>query len=336
MKTRTFIKHFIKSKMFTLIALLVLLIIVFTVITNGQFIAPNNLRSVLQTTSVIGLLTVGVGALMIAGYVDLSVGGVGSMCAILCAVMMRDGAPVWLSIISSIVLGGICGAINVFLINKLNFQPFIATLAMAQIAEGFAYVFSKAQLIRINSTFLSTIGGGRLLKYIPYSVLIVIAAFIIYALLMNKTRFGRSVYMIGANPEASRLSGLHPKRITTILFINSGVMAAIAGLLLTARVGTATANGIVNTRFAGITAAVLGGISFGGGTGGMAGAFVGLLILGSFNNAMTLIGIHAYLQQTASGLLLIVALVIDYIIIRRRRKLSLLSAAATEDGGDNK
>jgi ribose/xylose/arabinose/galactoside ABC-type transport system permease subunit len=305
------------SKTFTLLAFLALLVIVFGIATKWRFVELVNIRNILQTTSVIGLLAVGAGALMIAGYIDLSAGGVGTMCALLCAVMLSRGIPWYVGTLAAVALGIAAGVFSAFLINKLNFQPFIATLAMAQVTEGLAYLVCNATPIPVKDPVLKFIGGARILTYIPYSVLIVIIAFVIYAILMNKTKFGRSVYLIGANPEASRLAGLNPKRLTYILFANSGALAAIAGILLMSRSGSANATGITKNQFSGITAAVLGGISFGGGNGGIAGAFIGLLILGSFNNAMTLLGLDAYLQTTAAGVLLIAALVVDSLTARR-------------------
>jgi ribose/xylose/arabinose/galactoside ABC-type transport system permease subunit len=305
-------RKFAATKMFTLLAFLALLIVVFSVATEGQFIEPKNIRNILQTTSVIGLIAVGAGALMIAGHIDLSAGGVGTMCALMCAVLLRDGAPWPLGVCVAVLSGGLVGLFNGFLINRLNFQPFIATLAVAQATEGLSHVLCASRPVPVKDPALRFIGGERFFEYIPYSVLIVIIAFALYALILNKTRFGRSVYLVGANPEASHLSGLNPRRLLYILFANSGALAAIAGILLMSRTGTANATGVTKNQFSGITAAVLGGISFGGGTGGMAGAFVGLLILGSFNNAMLLLGMDAYLLQTATGVLLIAALTVDW------------------------
>ncbi len=240
----------------------------------------------------------------------------------LCAVLVRAGAPWWLGVLAAIALGICAGFGNAFLITRLNFQPFIATLAMAQIAEGFAYVLCDSKPVPVKDPVLTFIGGARFFRYIPYSVILIVIAFVIYALLMNRTRFGRNVYLIGANPEASRLAGLKPKKLLFTLFANSGALAAVAGILLMSRVGSASTTGLTKNQFSGITAAVLGGISFGGGAGGMAGAFVGLLILGSFNNAMTLIGLDAYLQTTAAGALLILALIVDYFTANRDTKRS--------------
>jgi ribose/xylose/arabinose/galactoside ABC-type transport system permease subunit len=317
MKEEGFLRKFIGTKMFTLLVFFAFLILVFSVGTGEWFLELKNIRNILQTTSVIGLIAVGAGALMIAGHIDLSAGGVGTMCALMCAVMLRDGAPWWLGVAVAVVSGGLVGLFNGFLINRLNFQPFIATLAVAQATEGLAHVICSSRPIPVKDAVLRFIGSERFFKYIPYSVLLVIIAFVIYALLLNKTRFGRSVYLVGANPEASRLAGLNPKKLVYILFTNSGALAAIAGILLMSRTGTANATGITKNQFSGITAAVLGGISFGGGSGGMAGAFVGLLILGSFNTAMTQFGMDAYLQTTATGALLIAALAVDFFRGRR-------------------
>ncbi|MDR2354703.1 MAG: ABC transporter permease, partial [Clostridiales Family XIII bacterium] len=232
MKKEGFIRRFIGTKMFTLLAFLAFLIIVFSAATEGRFIEATNLRNILQTTSVIGLIAVGAGALMIAGHIDLSAGGVGTMCALLCAVLLRDGAPWWVGVLVAVVSGGGVGMFNAFLINRLNFQPFIATLAVAQATEGLAHVLSSSRPIPVKDKVLRFIGGERFFKYIPYSVLIVIVAFAVYALLLNKTRFGRSVYLVGANPEAARLAGLNPEKLMYILFTNSGALAAIAGILL--------------------------------------------------------------------------------------------------------
>ncbi|MDR2486529.1 MAG: ABC transporter permease [Clostridiales Family XIII bacterium] len=324
----------LKSKLFVLLAFLALLTIVFSVLTEGQFVALLNISNIFQTTSVIGLLAVGAGALMIAGHIDLSAGGVGTMCALLCAVMVRDGAPWWVGVLVSTLLGGLIGLLNAFLINKLHFQSFIATLAMAQVTEGLSYLICNSRPVPVLDEVLTFVGGGRFFGYIPYSVVLIVAAFVVYALLLNRTRFGRSVYLVGANPEASRLAGLRPKRLMYALFANSGALAAIAGILLMSRVGSANATGITKNQFSGITAAVLGGISFGGGIGGMSGAFVGLLILGSFNNAMTLLGMDAYLQTTASGALLVVALMVDFFVVRRGRQ-RIRPAHGTE-GGETK
>ena len=128
--------------------------------------------------------------------------------------------------------------------------------------------------------------------------------------------------MCGCNREAARLAGLKPKKICYILFINMGFLASLSGIILAARMKSATVTGISGNQFSGITAAILGGISFGGGSGGMLGAFFGLLLLNCFNNGMTVMGVNPYWQTVASGALLLIALMFDFIsMVRKEKKL---------------
>ena len=312
-------RQFVRTKMFTLLVLLVLLVVVFTVFSSGAFLRPRNIRNIFQATVTVSLLTIGAGTLMIAGYIDLSLGGVGTMCAMLAAYLMRTGAPWYVAMLTAIVLGGISGAVNAVLVNELNFQSFIATLATASVAQGFMAVISQGRQIDIFNRVFNFIGGDRFYDdLIPYSLIISLLALLVYGLILRKTKFGRSVYLTGGNAEASRLAGLRPKRVSYILFINAGALAALAGMLLAGRLKTANTVGITTSQFAGMTAAILGGISFGGGSGGMGGALVGILILNSFNNGMTVIDVPVYWQSVASGTLLLVALAADFISARKR------------------
>jgi len=270
---------------------------------------------------VVSLLAIGAGMLMIAGYIDLSLGGIGTMCAMLAAYMLRVGCPWYLALITALVLGGIGGAFNAFMVNELNFQSFIATLATASITQGITSIISSGKQIDISNPVFKFIGNQRIADFIPVSVIISFLALLIYGILLKKTKFGRSVYLIGGCPAAARLAGLKPKKISYTLFINAGCLAALAGIILAGRLKSATVVGITNSQFAGLTAAILGGISFGGGVGGMGGALVGILILNCFNNGMTVISVNPYWQTIASGVLLLVALMVDFMSQRRRTKL---------------
>lgn len=309
------------TKMFTLVLLLAVIVIIYTVISGGVFVSPKNIRNILQSTTVVSLLTIGAGSLMIAGYIDLSLGGIGSMCAMLAAYLLRVHVPWYIALAAALALGGICGAFNAVLVNELKFQSFIATLATAAITQGFAPIISKGKQIDIYDPVFKFIGGDRFFDFVPYSLIISLLALLVYGIVLKKTKFGRSVYLIGGNPDAARLAGLRPKRISYALFINAGCLSALAGILLAGRLQTANTVGITNSQFAGITAAILGGISFGGGTGGMGGALIGILILNCFNNGMTVINVPPYWQTIASGALLLIALAVDFMGVRKRRKI---------------
>jgi ribose/xylose/arabinose/galactoside ABC-type transport system permease subunit len=293
-------------------------VVVYTVISKGAFIRPRNIRNILQSTTVVSLLTIGAGSLMIAGYLDLSLGGIGTMCAMLAAYLLRAGVPWYAALAAALVLGGAGGAFNAVLVNELNFQPFIATLATASITQGFTSIISQGKQIDIANPVFNFIGGERIFDFIPYSLIISLFALLIYGIILKNTKFGRSVYLIGNNAQAARLAGLRPKRISYTLFINAGCLAALAGILLAARLKSSNTVGITNSQFAGMTAAILGGISLGGGTGGMGGALVGILILNCFNNGMTVIDVPPYWQVVASGVLLLIALTADFLSARKR------------------
>lgn len=318
----TRLKSFAKSKTFTLLLLNVFVIIVFTIFTGGRFLRPLNIRNILNAMVIVSFLVIGEGLLIIYGNIDLSCGNVGTMCAIVMAlVLLNENIPWFAALLISFIVGIIAGLLNATLIVKLNFQPFIATLAMASVAEGLSYVFGNASSIAVENSIITFLGTYRFFNdLIPFSVIISLAFMLIYGIILSRTKFGRMIYLCGGNREAARLTGINPKKICYILFANMGFLSALSGSLLAARMKSATVNGITSNQFSGITAAILGGISFGGGAGGMLGAFFGLLLLNCFNNGMTIMGIDPFWQTVASGILLLVALIFDYISVSRAAK----------------
>ena len=320
--SQTRIKAFIRSKTFTLLLLDIVVIIFFTIFTRGTFLQPLNIRNILNAMVIVSFLAIGEGLLIIYGNIDLSCGNVGTMCAILMAILITNLNYTWyVALLLSFIVGMITGVINATLITKLNFQPFIATLAMASVAEGLSYVFGNATSIAVEDKVLSFIGTYRFANgLIPFSVIISIMFMLIYGIMLSRTKFGRMIYLCGGNREAARLTGINSKKICYILFANMGFLSALSGALLASRMKSATVNGIISNQFSGVTAAILGGISFGGGSGGMLGAFLGLLLLNCFNNGMTIMGVDPYWQIVASGLILLVALIFDYISAKRSTK----------------
>ena len=313
------LKKIVRARLVPMVLLLAVIVLAYSILSGGVFIGLKNIRNILQSTTVVSLLAIGAGMLMISGYIDLSLGGIGTMCAIMAASLLRADVPWYLAFIVAIVAGGVCGAFNAFMVNELRFQSFIATLATASITQGLTSIISSGKQIDIYDPVFKFLGSYRLFDFIPVAVIISLLALLVYGVILKKTKFGRSVYLIGGNPVASRLGGLKPKKISYTLFINAGCLAALAGIMLACRLKSATCVGITNSQFDGITAAILGGISFGGGVGGMGGALVGILILNCFNNGMTVIGVNPYWQTIASGVLLIAALTVDFVGQRRRR-----------------
>lgn len=316
---------FLKSKEFTLLLLTVVVALIFTLFTKGIFLKPLNIRNILNAMVIVSFLTIGEGMLIIYGNIDLSGGAVGTLAAVVLGCGLTNlGLPWYICLLLSFAVGIGFGLINATLIVKLRFQPFIATLAMASVAEGLTYVFGKASAVEVKDPVLTFIGTYRFADgLIPFSVIISLALFLIYGLILSKTEFGRTIYLCGCNREAARLAGLKPKKICYILFANMGFLSSLSGIVLAARMKSATVIGISGSQFTGITAAILGGVSFGGGAGGMLGAFFGLLLLNCFNNGMTVMNVDPYWQTVASGALLLIALMFDFIgMIRREKRLA--------------
>lgn len=312
-KSESKVSKFIRSKYFALLTLFVLMIIVFTVLSDFSFLALVNIKTILSSMVLVALLAIGASCLIISGQIDFSAGYVGTLCGIILgSLMTQRGWPLYFALPLTLLVAAVIGYLNATLVHKLGFQSFIATLATGSICEGISYVINSGKSIPFKDPVLTFLGTGKIFTFIPISIFIALAAFAVYGFMLSKTAFGRSIYLIGGNPTASRLAGLNPRKISYSLFINSAVLSAIAGCLVTGRLKSATVQGIKYQNFAGITAAILGGISFGGGSGGMGGAFLGLLIINSFNNGMTVLQISPYWVQIASGLLLVLALTFDY------------------------
>ena len=314
-------KNFMKRKEFSLILMLVLVNAFFAILSKGIFFKALNIRNILNAMVIVSFLTVGEAMLIIYGNVDLSAGTVGTLSAIVMAHCITTyGLPWWVAVIAALAVGLLAGAINATLITKLKFQPFIATLAVQSIAEGLAMVACKGTAVNVDNEVLNWIGTFKFAnKIIPVAVIIALLVMLIYGIILAKTKFGRMIYLCGGNREAARLVGINPHKICYVLFMNMGALAALSGCMLAARVSSATVTGTNANQFSGVTAAILGGISFGGGSGGMVGAFLGLLLLNCFNNGMTLIGMDPYWQIVASGALLLIALIIDYYSSRKKR-----------------
>jgi ribose/xylose/arabinose/galactoside ABC-type transport system permease subunit len=316
------INKFLRSKHFSLIVLLLLMTVFFWLFSkNHSYLGLNNIRNILNSMVIFTLLAVGGGLVIIAGEIDLSPGHVGTAAgAVMAALLNGTGLPWFVVTVICLSIGAAFGLINGFLINRLKFQSFIATLAVGSfLAGGFSYIVVGGKTLEIKDSAVVLIGTGRIAQFVPYTILISFAVILIYGVILAKTKFGRSVYLVGGNREASRLAGIDPGRMSYILFANSGMLGALAGLLYDARLAAGNLVGTNNYVFPAITAAVLGGLSLGGGRGNMFGCFLGLLIISGFDNGLLVIGVTPFWKNVASGLLLLLALTLDYLTKRREK-----------------
>jgi ribose/xylose/arabinose/galactoside ABC-type transport system permease subunit len=202
----------------------------------------------------------------------------------------------------------------------MNIMGFIATIGMSSVYTGLAKVFTDAKFISVNDKEFQKLGSSAIFGFVPVPFVIMLALMILYGFMLRYTRFGRRSYMCGGNPQAARLSGMSPNRTTTVLYINCGALSAFAGSVLASRMHSATATAAQSVAIDAITASVLGGISFMGGSGGIAGCFVGLMLLSAFNNGLNVVQLQSYWQLVAQGALLIIALCVEFFGERARLK----------------
>ncbi|MDR1299604.1 MAG: ABC transporter permease [Oscillospiraceae bacterium] len=340
MKINKFEK-FTQSKMFALLILLALEIVIFTTWGwirhgNNTYLTLKSLTTVINTMTVPGFLAVGASFLMISGNMDLSAASIGAFGGMFAAASIQYyHFTWWASILAALVICGAFGFLNAVLVNEFRFQPFIATMAMSSVIRGLMTLVSMdpraaaptATTITLNPNMLDWNGASPtdalnfIGKYeffqgkavpIPFNIILLILAFVIFGVMLKKTKFGMKVYLVGGNPMAAHLVGVNPKKISYILFTNSAIMGGIAGIIFTSKTLQGSSQALMGDMFTGLTAAMLGGISFGGGAGGMGGAFVGLLITRAFNQGMLAINASSFITTAFSGVLLIVALTIDF------------------------
>jgi ribose/xylose/arabinose/galactoside ABC-type transport system permease subunit len=291
---------FLKSKLFTLIALLAVIVIFFTLASkNGSFLSINNIKNILNAMVLYTLFAVAEGMLIVFGELDLSPGYVGTAAGVMLAALLAfTSIPWYVAMILCLLLGVAFGLLNALLVNEFGFQAFIATLATGQfIARGVAYIMVSGKTVNIKDPVIVWIGTGKIGNFLPFTIIIALLVILIYGIVLAKTQFGRGVYLCGGNRNAARLAGLNPRRLSYILFANSGALGALAGMLYAGRLKVGNLTGTNNYAFSAITAAILGGISFGGGSGGMLGCFLGLVIINGFSNGLTVSRRHALLAE---------------------------------------
>ena len=309
-------KSLFKSNEIMMLIVLVFVVAVFAIL-NRNYLTYTNMSNILMAASTIGLLAIGETFLIIAGHVDLSCANIAAMFAVISALMINAGVPWLLTIIIVVISSSIAGLMNACLVNVFGLQPFIATLAMSNVFSGVAYLVCSGKSQPVGNKTFNMIGSYRIIG-IPFPAILMVVCFVIFGFILAKTVFGRSVYMIGGNAEAARLAGLSPKKISTILYVISAMVAAFAGVLMTAKMHSGQPSAGSGAEFDAITAAILGGVAFTGGTGNLAGCFIGLLIMQCFNNGLTVVNVSSFWQIVAKGLLLIAALIFDFF---RRKKL---------------
>jgi ribose transport system permease protein len=284
---------------------------------NSHFLQVNNLMNIALQTSIVAIVAIGQTYVIIKGGIDLSVGSIAALAGVIAAEMMTSGSPIWLSVLVGVLGGVVCGLINGAIISYGKIPPFIATLGMMGIARGAVLVITDGIPVSGLPKSFSKLGGGTILG-IPMPIIILVIIAIIMAAILARSRFGRSVYAIGSNEKAAYLSGINVNKTKLGVYGLSGLLAGIAGVILTSRLVSAAPTAGQNYELDAIAAAVIGGASLSGGVGTVMGTLIGAFIMGILRNGLNLLGVSYYWQQIAIGVVIIGAVYID--TLRQRSK----------------
>lgn len=312
--------------------LVVIGISLFFAITTRAFLTVSNFLSLGHSASLYVLMAMGLSCVLISGGTDLSAGSVVGLCGVICALMMRDyNIPVIPSIVIALLCGTLCGLINGTLVTRLGLVPFIATLGTQWVYRGACNLLGSGSAVSVreaaNPAYADQfykLGGGRLFG-VPVPIYIFILCGIILTFLLKKTVFGRDLYATGSNAEAARLSGINIVKTRLIAYMICDTMAALAGIVLAARLVSGQTSSGMNYEFEGIFAAVIGGVSLSGGEGTILGAVIGAFVVAILRNGMNLNGVSSFWQQVILGVLIIAAVYIDARRVRMQRQKKVAS-----------
>ena len=277
-------------------------------LASKSFLTLGNILSVGRQMSLTGIAAIGMTLVMLTGGIDISVGSMLAMAGVLCAKLSADvGLPLWIAVVITLLIGALFGLINGAAVTRLHIPALIATLATQTILKGIAYLLTNAVPVKNLSATYKFLGQGYIFGVIPVPLIITVALYVLAWWYLDKTYLGRRVYLSGGNEEAARLSGINTKWTITGTYVFSGVFAAIAGVLMAARLGSGQPSVGSGFEMDVITATVLGGISVNGGKGKVVNVFVGACIMGVLANGMTMLNINQYLQWIINGLVLLFA-----------------------------
>ncbi len=291
------------------IFLILIILFVASAMMNKNFLKVQNLMNILKQISVVTIIACGETMLIVSGMIDLSAGLVCSMCACFSAGVLAMTGNLPLTFVTGIGLGMIVGWVNGFLITRYKLQPFIATLAMTNVAKGITQIYTNGQAIN-GVEKLRWIGQGYILG-IPVPTIIMFLCVAVIALLMKYTTLGLHIYSIGGNEKATIASGINVSKTKRIIFMISGGLVGLASVVLVGRLMSGQPSVGNGYEFDAITATIVGGTSFTGGIGSVVGALVGSIIVGLINNILNLKGVSTQYQLIVKGILIAGAVIID-------------------------
>ncbi|WP_210619854.1 ABC transporter permease [Mammaliicoccus lentus] len=290
---------------------LILLVVVISIL-NTAFLDLSNLLNLLRQVSINGLIAFGMTFVILTGGIDLSVGSILALSSAFTAILITSGLDPIVALIVGVLGGFLLGVFNGVLVTFGSMAPFIATLATMTIFRGLTLVITDGNPITdLGDSYLFQLFGKGYFFGIPVPAVTMIIVFIVLAIILQKTTFGRHTYAIGGNEVASKISGIKVNKVKILIYGISGLMSALAGAILTSRLNSAQPTAGTSYELDAIAAVVLGGTSLTGGKGRIVGTLIGVLIIGVLNNGLNLLGVSSFYQQVVKGIVILIAVLID-------------------------
>jgi ribose transport system permease protein len=295
---------------------LVLLCVIFS-LTSDVFLTWRNALNVIDQITVLGILAIGMTAVIIIGGIDLSVGSILAFSMMMMGWLYQSvGVPLGLAIVAGLLVGTACGLVNGLLITRAKLPPFIATLTMMSVARGLANIITEGRQIVGFPDWFTSLSTVRHFGFLSVTVAIFIVLAIISWAILRYTTLGRSLYAIGGSPEVARLAGIRVRKLVMSVYALSGLLAGLASIALACRLNSSQPSAGLGYELDTIAAVVIGGASLNGGVGGIRGTVVGVLIIGVLRNGLNLSGVSPFVQQIVIGVVIALAVAAD--TLRRR------------------
>jgi len=302
------------------LVLVLLILIAFFTSQSRYFLTPQNFFSIGSVASALGIMAVAQTFLIISGGFDLSVGSVVALTGVVIGVLFQNGAgmDIWLSVLVALLMGLMVGVVNGVVVVGLRINALITTLGTLSIFSGLAFLITAGKTLIITSPSFQFLGSGYV-GPVPVSLIIFAIVAGIGVFVARYTGLGRAIFAIGGNPEAARLSGIEVRRVQFGLFVASGLLAGLAGILVTAQLGAASPQVGETYTLSVVTAVILGGTSLAGGRGSVVGTILAVTILTVLQNGFALLQFSSYVQTMALGIVLILAVLLDETVRRLDR-----------------
>ncbi len=274
---------------------------------SDRFLTVSNQVNIFRQATINGIVAVGMTLVILTAGIDLSVGSILALSAVITADLLKQGLPVPLGILLALGIGALMGMVNGLMITRGNIPPFIATLGMLTVGRGLTLMYTQGKPFTGLPDAFRFIGTASL-GPVPMPIVVAVIVFVLAAIVLNRTRFGEYVYLIGDNPVAARLAGVNTRQMIVLVYMISGVCAALAGLILIARLDSAQPVIGAGYEFNAIAAVVVGGTSFSGGEGGLLGTLLGTILIETLNNGLNLLNVSPLWEQVVKGVVIALAL----------------------------